>query len=161
MPRRRAAPSSRFPRLVAPLVRLRAEPDRGSVSVWLATAGFAMIVLVGLAVDLSGQVYAQQHARDVAAQAARAGGQQLQAPIAVRGEGAVTSPAAAVAAARAYLAAADGVTGTVQATGGDTITVTTAATYRTKFLGIIGLRSLTVSGHARSRVTRSVGGVER
>ena len=91
---RRHAPSSRFPRLVAPRVRLRAEPDRGSVIVWLATAGFAMIVLVGLAVDLSGQVYAQQHARDVAAQAARAGGQQLQAPIAVRGQGAVTSPAA-------------------------------------------------------------------
>ena len=160
MPRRHA-PSFRFPRLVAPRVGLRAEPDRGSVSVWLATAGFAMIVLVGLAVDLSGQVYAQQHARDVAAQAARAGGQQLQAPIAVRGQGAVTNPVAAVAAARAYLAAADGVTGTAQATGGDTITVTTAATYRTKFLGIIGLRSLTVSGHARSRVTRSVEGVEQ
>jgi hypothetical protein len=160
MPRRHA-PSCRFPRLVAPLVRLRAEPDRGSVSVWLATAGFAMIVLVGLAVDLSGQVYAQQHARDVAAQAARAGGQQLQAPVAIRGEGAIPNTAAAVAAARAYLEAADGVTGTAQVTGGNTITVATAATYRTKFLGIIGLSSLSVTGHARSRITRSVGGVEQ
>ena len=44
-----------------------------------------MIILVGLAVDLGGQVHAQQHARDVAAQAARAGGQQLQAGRAIRG----------------------------------------------------------------------------
>ena len=38
--------------------------DRGSVTIWLALASFVMIVLVGVAVDLSGQVYAQQHARD-------------------------------------------------------------------------------------------------
>ena len=61
--------------------------ERGSISIWLVTTGFAMIVLVGLAVDLGGQVHAQQHARAVADQAARTGGQQLQAPVAVRGAG--------------------------------------------------------------------------
>ena len=61
--------------------------ERGSISIWLVTTGFAMIVLVGLAVDLGGQVHAQQHARAVADQAARTGGQQLQAPVAVRGQG--------------------------------------------------------------------------
>ena len=72
--------------------------ERGSISIWLVTTGFAMIVLVGLAVDLGGQVHAQQRARAVADQAARTGGQQLDAAVAVRGEGAVTdthlSPAA-------------------------------------------------------------------
>jgi hypothetical protein len=43
--------------------------ERGSVSIWIATSGLVMIILVGLAVDLGGQVHAQQHARDVAAQA--------------------------------------------------------------------------------------------
>ena len=40
--------------------------ERGSISIWLVTTGFAMIVLVGLAVDLGGQVHAQQQARAVA-----------------------------------------------------------------------------------------------
>ena len=63
--------------------------ERGSISIWLVTTGFAMIVLVGLAVDLGGQVHAQQHARAVADQAARTGGQQLRRPVAVRGQGLV------------------------------------------------------------------------
>ena len=67
--------------------------ERGSISIWLATTGFAMIVLVGLAVDLGGQVHAQQHARAVAAQAARTGGQQLPARAAIRGEAATADTA--------------------------------------------------------------------
>ncbi len=134
--------------------------ERGSVSIWLATSGFAMIVLVGLAVDLGGQVHAQQHARNLAAQAARTGGQQLQPGPAMRGETATADRARAVQAARTYLAAAD-VTGTVAVTGGDTITVITTDTYDTTFLGIIGINALTVTGNAQSRITRSVDGVEQ
>jgi|APEBP8051073058_1049385.scaffolds.fasta_scaffold00457_21 hypothetical protein len=135
--------------------------ERGSVSIWLATSGFAMIVLAGLAVDLGGQVHAQQHARNLAAQAARTGGQQLQPGPAMRGETATADRARAVAAARTYLAAAADVTGTVAVTGGDTITVTTTDTYDTTFLGIIGINTLTVTGNAQSRITRSVDGVEQ
>jgi Flp pilus assembly protein TadG len=51
----------------------------------MVTAAFAMIILAGLAVDLGGQVLTRQHASNVAAQAARAGGQQLQASRAIRG----------------------------------------------------------------------------
>src|SRR5215218_652628 len=86
--------------------------QRGSVSLWMVTAAFAMIILAGLAVDLGGQVLTRQHASNVAAQAARAGGQQLQASRAIRGQGVRAHPAQAAAAARAYLAASD-VTGTV------------------------------------------------
>ena len=134
--------------------------ERGSVSIWIATSGLVMIILVGLVVDLSGQVHARQYARDVAAQAARAGGQQLRAPLAVRGLAAQTDPGPAIAAARAYLAAAE-VTGAASLRGGDTVIVTTSTIYHTKFLGLIGINQLTVTSAAESRIARTVGGVQR
>ena len=134
--------------------------ERGSVSIWIVTSGLVMIILVGLAVDLGGQVHAQQYARDVAAQAARVGGQQLQASLAVRGLAAEADAGPAVSAARAYLAAAD-VTGSASLRGGDTVIVSTSATYTTKFLGLIGINQLTVTGTAESRIVRTVGGVQR
>lgn len=134
--------------------------ERGSISIWLVTTGFAMTVLVGLAVDLGGQVHAQQHARAVADQAARTGGQQLEAAVAVRGEAAVTDTHLARQAATAYLTAS-GLTGTVAVTGGTTVTVHVRDTYRTTFLGVIGITSMTVTGHGQARITRSFGGVEQ
>ena len=135
--------------------------DKGSVTIWLAVASFVMIVLVGVAVDLSGQVYAQQHARDIAAQAARTAGQQIDASRGVRGIGAQTNTAQAIAAAKSYIAAA-GMEGDASITGGGTtITVSVVDTYETKFLSIIGLTSLRVTGSAETRVVRVVGGVER
>jgi Flp pilus assembly protein TadG len=129
------------------------------VTIWLALASFVMVVLVGVAVDLSGQVYAQQHARDMAAQAARTAGQQIDAAQGVRGISAQTNTAQAIAAAKSYIAAA-GLTGDASVTG-TTITVTVSDTYETKFLSIIGLQSLRVTGTAQTRVVRVVGGVER
>ena len=135
--------------------------DKGSVTIWLALASFVMIVLVGVAVDLSGQVYAQQHARDIAAQAARTAGQQIDASRGVRGIGAQTNTAQAIAAAKSYIGAA-GMEGDATVTGGGTtITVSVVDTYETKFLSIIGLTSLRVTGSAETRVVRVVGGVER
>ena len=135
--------------------------DKGSVTIWLALASFVMIVLVGVAVDLSGQVYAQQHARDIAAQAARTAGQQIDASRGVRGIGAQTNTAQAIAAAKSCIAAA-GMEGDASITGGGTtITVSVVDTYETKFLSIIGLTSLRVTGSAETRVVRVVGGVER
>src|ERR671910_2065219 len=119
--------------------------ERGSLSLLMVTAAMAMIILAGLAVDLGGQVLTRHHASNVAAQAARAGGQQLQASRAIRGQGVRADPAQAVAAARAYLAASD-VTGTVQLRGGTAVAVHTAATYHTKFLGIIGIDRVPVTG---------------
>ena len=135
--------------------------DKGSVTIWLALASFVMIVLVGVAVDLSGQVHAQQHARDIAAQAARTAGQQINASRGVRGIGAQTNTAQAIAAATSYIAAA-GMEGDASITGGGTtITVSVVDTYETKFLSIIGLTRLRVTGSAETRVVRVVGGVER
>src|SRR5512133_4191122 len=107
--------------------------ERGSVSLWMVTAIMAMIILTGLAVDLGGRVLSRQHVANVAAQAARAGGQQLQASRAIRGQGVRTDPALAATAARSYLAASD-VVGTVQLRGSTAVIVHTSATYHTKFL---------------------------
>ena len=134
--------------------------EHGSVSLWMVTAAMAMIILAGLAVDLGGQVLTRQHAGNVAAQAARAGGQQLQASRAIRGEGVRIDNTQAAAAARAYLAAS-GVTGTVQLRGSTAVVVHTAATYHTKVLGILGIDRLPVTGSAESRIVRAVNGVER
>lgn len=135
------------------------DPERGSVAVWMITTAMVMILLVGLAVDLSGRVYAKQHAQDIAAEAARAGGQQLQGAAAIRGQGAVVDPGPAIAAANTYIAAAPGITGTVSVVGGTSVVANTSTTYTTKFLSIIGITTLTVTGHAEVQVNRAVNGV--
>lgn len=135
--------------------------ERGSITVFMVTLAVMMVLLVGVAVDLGGQVWAKQRVQDVAGQAARVGGQQLQSGAAIRGQGAVADPARAVAAARAYLAGDPTVRGTAAATGPNTITVNTTSTYRTKFLGIIGVTSLTVTGRSQVRIVRANAGVAR
>lgn len=134
--------------------------DQGSVAVWMITTALTMILLIGLAVDLGGQVHAKQRAQDIAAEAARAGGQQVQGNAAIRGSGAVIDPGAAIAAANTYIAAAKGVTGSVRARG-TRIIADTRSTYSTTFLSIIGIRTLTVTGHAEVEINRTVGGVAR
>lgn len=134
--------------------------ERGSISIWAVTATVAMITLVGLAVDLGGQVHAQQRAHDVAAQAARAGGQQVQAAPAVEGRYVALDTVAARRAAEQYLAAA-GVEGSVTITGGTTLTVRVTDTYEPTFLSVVGISDLTVTGDASARLIRTTGGNER
>lgn len=145
--------------MLAALRRRLGQPERGSISEWLALASVVMIIVVGLAVDLAGQVHAQQHARDVAAQAARVGGQQLAAPQAVRGMSVETDPYQAIQAARSYLSASD-ISGTVRMVDGTTLVVTTSDIYHPKFLSIVGLNSMRVTGESEARVVRVVGGAE-
>lgn len=147
--------------------RLRSSPttedaarERGSVSSWLVTSTFVMILGVGIAVDLTGQVHAQQHARDVASQAARVGGQQLQGGAALRGQGAQADAHQAAVAARTYLVST-GMTGTVTVPGGVRVVVRAEDLYQTKFLSFIGLTSMPVSGEAEARIVRAVGGIEQ
>lgn len=139
---------------------LTQDPERGSVTIWMITTALTMVLLVGLAVDLGGQVLAKQHAQAIAVEAARAGGQKLIGPAAVQGQGAFVDPTAAVGAVTAYLAGAPGVSGTATIAG-PTVIVQTSTTYRTKFLGLIGIRELTVTGQAEVQVVRAVEGVTR
>lgn len=132
--------------------------ERGSVTIWLLTASLAMAMVIGLAVDLGGMLHTQQRAHDLAAQAARSGGQQIEAAPAIEGRYVRIDPATARAAATQYLDAAE-VDGSVTITGGDTITVNVTDTYTPVFLKFLGDR--TVTGQASARVIRSVGGDER
>ncbi|WP_137122965.1 pilus assembly protein TadG-related protein [Segeticoccus rhizosphaerae] len=139
---------------------IRQDRERGSISITLALGSFVMIVLVGLAVDLGGRVHAQQQSRDVAAQAARAAGQEVLAGPAVRGSAITIDTHAAAQAAREYLSAA-GVEGSVSVASGDQVVVSTTGSYPTTFLSIIGIGDLPVTGHATARLVGAENGSGR
>lgn len=138
----------------------RLRDERGSVSVWLALAAIALVLCVGIAVDLGGQVHAQQRARSIAAQAARTAGEEVAAAEAIRGQTPTVDVAAAKRAASAYLSQA-GVTGTVSVRSGNVLDVTVTDTYTPMFLSSIGVGTLTVTGHSSARLVRAVQGTER
>lgn len=142
------------------LRQLRREHERGSLTVWVLMLSTAMILLVGFAVDLAGQIHAQQHARSVAAEAARVGGQQLNAPDGVRGTSAQANTALAVNAAQAHLSSS-GLSGVVSVEGGTRLVVNTNDTYSTKFLSLVGIGSMPVTGSAEARIVRAVNGGEQ
>lgn len=134
--------------------------DQGSISIWLVTSSVVMMMLVGLAVDLGGQVHAKQRAHDIAAQAARTGAQQVQSAPAVTGDYLAIDIAAAKNAAREYLSAAH-VSGTVKVTDAETLTVEVTDVYTPRFLGAIGIGDLTVTGEGSARLIRTLGGNEQ
>ncbi|WP_454857606.1 pilus assembly protein TadG-related protein [Promicromonospora soli] len=129
--------------------------DEGSISTWAVLGAVALAICVGLAVDLGGQVHAKQRAYDVAAEAARAGAQEVSAGLMIRQPISV-DPAAAYWAAHDYLAAS-GVTGSVDTTG-DRVSVTVDATYTPVILGSIGVGPLRVSATASAHLVQTVGG---
>ena len=136
------------------------DPERGAISVLAILIAATVVVMMGLAVDVSGHVYAMQEARSVAREAARAGGQQVNVSTAVRGQGAVANPGEAAAAANNYLVAA-GTTGSATVTGPSTIRVTVTSTYHTRFLSVIGISTLSSTGQADAGITRVMDGVEQ
>jgi Flp pilus assembly protein TadG len=130
------------------------------VTVWLALAASAMVLCVGIAVDLGGQVNAQQRVRDIAAQAARVAGEEVAVAQAVRGETPQVDAVAARAAADAYLQQA-GVAGTVTVQGGNVLEVTVTDSYQPIFLSSLGIGPLQVTGTSTARLVRAVQGTER
>ena len=56
-----------------------AADERGMVTVWGVLITLVLILVIGITVDLTGQVNAQQRAHDIAQQAARAAANQGQA----------------------------------------------------------------------------------
>jgi Flp pilus assembly protein TadG len=128
--------------------RWRGSIDRGAISPLIAVVALSLFLMVGLAVDGGGRMRAVERADDLAAEAARTGGQALNLPDAVRGRRDVIDPKAARAAALAYLDDA-GVQGSATvSTDGTTITVTTTTKYRPVLLSLIGLGPWTETGTA-------------
>lgn len=129
------------------------------------TTGAVLLVTVftlvlGIAVDLSGQVQAKRQAFDVAAQAARVAGQHLDTDrfFDTTGSFRLSTPAARRAALD-YIEHA-GMTGDVTIDGTD-ITVTATAQYTPVILPILGIDTLPVTGTANARAVRALDGTER
>ncbi|GAB3814249.1 hypothetical protein GCM10028820_09900 [Tessaracoccus terricola] len=137
-------------------MRSRRRNERGSIAVWAATVIPAFVVIVGLGVDFAGHAAAEQAARAVAAEAARAGGQYLHA-----GPGSRPEPNTVMArqAATAYVEASD-LAGTVSLEAG-IITVHVTGRYETLFLGIMGVNELPIHGQGAASVHTVVDGNER
>ncbi|MGH2604470.1 MAG: pilus assembly protein TadG-related protein, partial [Dehalococcoidia bacterium] len=101
---------------------LRARGERGSVSAFVAVIALGLLMVAGLVYDGGQVLAAQATARDLAANAARAGAQEIDLD-ALRADGVpLLDPDRAVTAARDYLTAA-GAEGDVVVEG-TTITVT-------------------------------------
>lgn len=138
----------------------RVRTQRGSITVWMATFTLAILVMIGLAVDGGGKIRAQQRAQDIAAQAARTAGQQLQPDLAISGVSATLDTARARRAAQTYLNAT-GVTGTVTIRAGQEISVEVVDHYEPVFLGMIGIGQITVTASATSQLNRVLEGQRR
>lgn len=136
--------------------RRRPGGETGSVTLFFAVAAMALFAMAGLVVDGGVKIRAARHADALAEEAARAGGQALLLPPAVRGDRAAADPQPAAAAARRYLAAHD-ITGSVRvADDGASILVAVSVTRPTVFLGLLGIPALTVHGRAEARLVRGV-----
>lgn len=128
------------------------------MTIFFAITVVGVLVLVGLIVDGGSKLRATQRVDEVAAEAARSAGQVIDLPTAVAGDGARVDVAGAVAAANAYLSAAD-VAGTVAvSTDGASIEITTTAQSPAVFLAAIGIPTLTVTGHARVQLVQAISG---
>jgi len=132
--------------------------EAGSVTVFVAITVAGLLVLCGLVADGGVKLRATQRADSVAAEAARASGQALDLPSAIEGTRVRVDRQAAVNAATAYLAAT-GQTGTVSVgADGTTLDVTVTSTSPTAFLALIGITTLTVTGHGQARLVHGVTG---
>ncbi|MCG6567813.1 hypothetical protein [Tessaracoccus sp. ZS01] len=133
---------------------MRRRNERGlSLSVWTAVALPAFIVTVGLGVDFAGHAAAEQEAREIAAQAARAATHQ----VSLTDAGVRLDIAAGKRAALGFAQAA-GYTADVLLTQASGAQVTVRGTYDTVFLGLIGIHGIAVEGGGTARgvpVTRS------
>ncbi|MEN3308888.1 MAG: hypothetical protein V7603_5090 [Micromonosporaceae bacterium] len=122
--------------------------DDGRVSLFVAVLAVGILALIGLAIDGGAKMRAIERADNLAAEAARAGGQAINAPQAIAGGQKVIDPDLAAAAANSYLTTA-GVTGTATPSDdGRQLHVTVTITSNTMVLSIIGITSITVTGTA-------------
>lgn len=137
--------------------RAGSDRERGSITLLAAVLAFAVLVVAGLVVDGGARLDADRQVAGLAAEAARAGAEQVNLA-ALRASGDVqVDPGAAVDAARAYLSAA-GYTGTVRVVGPATLVVTVSVHRRTLILALVGLTDYTVTRTATAALEHGVSG---
>ncbi|MGB9036439.1 MAG: pilus assembly protein TadG-related protein [Paeniglutamicibacter sp.] len=136
--------------------RARWAGERGSVTLYFLGFAIVMIGLLALLVDGGRLLMASADAEDIAAEAARSAGQEINGPDAITGEGTRADPQKAVATAQDFLADAgvQGSTVTV-AEDGQSIDITVQDTYHTLLLGGFGYSSMQVTAHADVTLERT------
>ncbi|MFI1458815.1 pilus assembly protein TadG-related protein [Streptomyces roseus] len=130
----------------------RLQEDRGGIAVYTAIVTVALLAIIGLAIDGGGKLRATERADATALEAARAAGQAIDPAAAITGTAVRVDPAAAQAAAQAYLARAGTQGSAALSADGTQLTVTVHDTYPTKFLAIAGIGSMDVTGHGSARL---------
>ncbi|MFC8796991.1 pilus assembly protein TadG-related protein [Promicromonospora sp. NPDC057138] len=135
--------------------------EEGSVLPFLVVLVGTLLMCAAFVVEFGGTLHAQQRANDLAAQAARTGGQQIALSSAGPTSGSQTltvDPYAARAAAQAYLTTT-GVAGSITVADAR-ITVTVTDTYQSPIVGSI-TGSKQVTGTATARLVRTLAGTEQ
>ena len=127
------------------------DADQGSVTLFVAVLGVALLIAIGLVVDGGQHISATQLADNAAGAAARAAGQQITGA-AVLGAPPEADTARAAQAARNYLDAAE-VAGTVTVNGSE-IAITTTVQRQPILLSLAGVTTITGTGSAAVRLAR-------
>ncbi|GJF30334.1 membrane protein [Kitasatospora sp. NE20-6] len=124
------------------------------MSIYVAVITMAVLALLGLVVDGGGKLRASERADAIAQEAARAGGQQINAAKAIPGNGIVVDPEAAHTAAVDYLKKAgfQGGFKIYPTDNGRVLVVDLTSTYRS----IWGLGDMPVHGHATAALVYGV-----
>ncbi|WBB78106.1 hypothetical protein O7606_17875 [Micromonospora sp. WMMD882] len=135
--------------------RRRAGRDAGRVSLFLAVSMVGVLMIIALAFDGAGQLRTAHRADNLAAEAARTGGQAIDRAQAINGGPKEIDEAAASVAVASYLSAAGVTTHSVSfpvVDGEKRITVQLTLTYDRYLLGLFDITdSVTVSGEATAR----------
>ncbi|MFF4344765.1 pilus assembly protein TadG-related protein [Kitasatospora sp. NPDC001540] len=128
--------------------------EEGGLSIFVAICVMALLALLGLVVDGGGKLKASERADAIAQEAARAGGQQLNAGKAIPGNGIEVDPAAARSAAVRYLEQAGfhGSYSIYPDQGNRVLVVDLTSTYTS----IWGLGDMPVHGHATAALVYGV-----
>ncbi|MBY8889427.1 hypothetical protein K7472_31970 [Streptomyces sp. PTM05] len=140
------------------LIRLRARlvQDEGSIAVFAAIVAIALLGIIGLVLDGTGKLRATERSDAIAVEAARAAGQAVDPASIISGKAVKVDPQAAAAAAYAYLHRS-GATGTVSVSPDRThLTVVVTGTYDTKFLSVVGITTMPVTGHGTATLLHGV-----
>ncbi|TCB94483.1 hypothetical protein E0H26_21485 [Micromonospora zingiberis] len=134
--------------------------EDGRVSIFLAISLVGVLAIIGMAFDGAGQLRTLQRAENLAAEAARAGGQAIDLATAIEGGPKQINRRQARRAVADYLSAAgaSGHTVSFPVVNGETlIQVRVTVTYRRAMLGLFGFsNTVTVSGEATARALTGV-----
>ncbi|MEV4117628.1 pilus assembly protein TadG-related protein [Micromonospora sp. NPDC049645] len=127
----------------------------GRVSIFLAVTMVGVLAIIGLSFDGAGQLRTLQRAQNLAAEAARAGGQAIDRATAIEGGPKRIDQAEARKAVGDYLAAVDTAGHTVnfpEVDGETLIRVTVSITYQRSMIGpFVQNKAVTVTGEATAR----------